>query len=57
MTVRRFLLLAILSGLLAAAAGRELTGRVVDANTGEPVARARLTVRFFQGGPEAPERK
>ena len=55
MTVRRFLLLAILSGLLAAAAGRELTGRVVDANTGEPVARARLTVRFFQGGPEAPE--
>ena len=55
MRVAGFLLLAILGSLPAVAAGRELTGRVVDANTGEPVARARVTVRFFQSGSEAPE--
>jgi hypothetical protein len=51
----RFLGLAMLAGWLAAAADRELTGRVVDANTGEPVARAHVTLRFFQGGQPAPE--
>ena len=45
------LLLAALAGsFLATAADRELSGRVVDANTGEPVSRAHLTVRFYQGG-------
>jgi hypothetical protein len=47
--------LAILASLLASAADRELTGRVVDANTGEPIARAHVTLRFFQGGQPAPE--
>jgi hypothetical protein len=38
--------------LLAAASDRELTGRVVDANTGEPIAHAHVTVRFFQAVPQ-----
>jgi len=41
--------------LLASAADRELTGRVVDANTSEPIARAHLTLRFFNAGQPAPE--
>lgn len=55
MTAGRFLLLAILAGSLAQAADRELSGRVVDANTGEPIARAHVTLRFYQGGQPAPE--
>ena len=45
----------LLAAFAAAAAERELTGRVVDANTGEPVARAHVTVRFLQVGQSAPE--
>ena len=51
----RFVLPAMLACLLASAADRELTGRVVDANTGEGVARAHLTIRFFAAGQPAPE--
>jgi hypothetical protein len=51
----RFALTVMLACLLASAADRELTGRVVDANTGEPVARAHLTIRFFTAGQPAPE--
>jgi hypothetical protein len=47
--MKRLLLATLLLAALAAAADRELTGRVVDANTGEPIARAHLTIRFFQG--------
>jgi hypothetical protein len=50
-----FLPLAILASLLASAADRELSGRVVDADTGEPIARAHVTLRFYQGGQPAPE--
>src|ERR1017187_1302404 len=50
------LALAVMRGCLFASAGRrELTGRVVDANTGEPVARAHLTLRSFSAGQPAPE--
>jgi len=51
----RALAFLLFGSLLAAAADRELTGRVVDANTGEPVVRAHITLRFFQGGNPAPE--
>ena len=43
----RLLLLLIAASLLATAADRELTGKVVDANTGEPVAHARVTLRVL----------
>jgi len=49
MTVRGFLLLAILCGALGAADSRELTGHVVDAQSGQPIARAHVKVQFFQG--------
>ena len=52
MTARGVFLLALAGGLLAAAADRELTGKVGDANTGEPIARARLTLHFYQAGPQ-----
>jgi hypothetical protein len=48
-------MLALGCGLLAPAAERELTGRVVDANTGEPIARAHITIHFVQGAQPAPE--
>jgi len=51
----RLALAVVLSCLIASAADRELTGRVVDANTGEPIARAHLTIRFFSAGQPAPE--
>jgi hypothetical protein len=51
----RLALAVVLGCLLASAADRELTGRVVDANTGEPIARAHLTLRFFNVGQPAPE--
>jgi hypothetical protein len=51
----RFVMVALIVGMLATAADRELTGSVVDANTGEPIAHAHLTVRFFQAGQPAPE--
>lgn len=51
----RALVFLLLGSFAAAAADRVLTGRVVDANTGEPIARARLTLRFYQGGQIAPE--
>jgi hypothetical protein len=51
----RFALAVALACLIASAADRELTGRVVDANTGEPIARAHLTIRFFAAGQPAPE--
>lgn len=50
-----FLLLAALAGALASAADRTLSGRVVDAATGEPIARAHITVRFYQAAQPAPE--
>lgn len=50
----RALVFLLLGSLLAAAADRALTGGVVDANTGEPIARAHLTLRFYQGGQPAP---
>jgi hypothetical protein len=52
MTARGLLLAAILCGALAAADSREVTGRVVDAQSGQPIARAHVTVNFFQGGPQ-----
>jgi len=55
MRALRFLALAMLAALPASAAGRELTGRVVDANTGEPIARVHMTLRFYQGSQLAPE--
>src|SRR5580693_6238454 len=55
MRTRALLLLAILAGWPAAAAERELAGRVVDANTGEPVGHAHVRVRFYQGGQPPPE--
>jgi hypothetical protein len=55
MKALRIVLPAMLGCLLASAADRELTGRVVDANTGEPIARAHLTIRFFAAGQPAPE--
>jgi hypothetical protein len=55
MRALRLLIAALCGGLLASAAGKELAGRVVDANTGEPVARAHVTIRFFQGNQPAPE--
>jgi hypothetical protein len=55
MTVRGFFLLAILSGSLAAADNPELTGRVVDAQSGEPIARAHVTVHFFQNAQQGME--
>ena len=51
----RIVLAVALGCLLASAAGRELTGRVVDANSGEPIARAHLTLRSFGAGQPAPE--
>jgi hypothetical protein len=45
---RGLLLLAIFSGILNAADTREIAGRVVDAQTGEPVAHARVTVQFYE---------
>jgi Carboxypeptidase regulatory-like domain len=55
MSMRRLLLLVALAGSLAIAADHELTGRVVDADTGEPIARAHVTVHFFQAGQPSPE--
>src|SRR5580700_4978353 len=55
MTVRAILLMATLGTALSVAADREITGRVVDANTGEPIAHAHLTMRLFQGNSQAPE--
>jgi hypothetical protein len=55
MKARGFLLLALLGALAASAADRELNGRLVDANTGEPVARAHVNVRFLQGAQPAAE--
>jgi 5-hydroxyisourate hydrolase-like protein (transthyretin family) len=55
MRALRFLALAVLAGWFASAADRQLTGRVVDANTGEPIARAHVTLRFFQGAQPAQE--
>jgi len=55
MKALRFLLPALFGCLFASAADRELTGSVVDANTGEPIARAHLTIRFIQAGQPAPE--
>jgi len=49
MTARGLFLLAILCGALGAADSRELTGRVVDAQSGQPITRARVMVQFFQG--------
>ncbi len=51
----RFVPIAMLGGMLAAAADRELTGSVVDANTGEPIQHAHVTLRFFQAGQPSPE--
>jgi hypothetical protein len=51
----RFLILAVLGICFAQAADRQLVGRVVDANTGEPIAHAHVTLRFYQGGQPAPE--
>jgi hypothetical protein len=48
MTMRGFFLLAIFCGRLTAADNPELNGRVVDAQTGQPIARAHLTVHLLQ---------
>jgi len=55
MRVLRFAIAAIAAAALVSAADRELTGRVVDANTGEPVAHAHLSIRFLQVGQFVPE--
>ncbi|MEI9976561.1 MAG: carboxypeptidase-like regulatory domain-containing protein [Ignavibacteriota bacterium] len=55
MIVVRLLLPALLGCLAASAADRELTGSVVDANTGQAIAHAHLTVRFLAAGQPAPE--
>lgn len=52
---RSLLVLTVAGASLISAADRELTGRVVDADTGQPVARAHVTLRFYQGGQPAPE--
>jgi len=54
MTVRTILLMT-LGAVLCVAADREVTGRVVDANTGEPIAHAHLTMRLYQAGSQATE--
>ena len=51
----RILLLAMFGSLLAAAADHELSGRVLDAGTGEPIARAHVTIHFFQNGQGTPQ--
>lgn len=55
MTLLRSLVVFFCGCVCASAAGSELNGRVVDANTGEPVARVHVTIRFFQGAQPAPE--
>src|SRR5580698_1943837 len=52
---RSLLVLTVAGAFPISAADRELTGRVVDADTGQPVARAHVTLRFYQGGQPAPE--
>jgi hypothetical protein len=47
MTARELFLLAISCGVLGAADSRELNGRVVDAQSGQPIARAHVMVQFF----------
>jgi 5-hydroxyisourate hydrolase-like protein (transthyretin family) len=49
MTPRGILLLAAFCGVLGAADSRDLTGRVVDAQTGQPIARAQVRLQIFQG--------
>jgi len=49
MTPRGLLLLAAFCCVLRAADSRDLTGRVVDAQTGQPIARAQVRVQIFQG--------
>jgi hypothetical protein len=51
----KLLLLAILTAVLATAADRELSGKVVDADTGQPIVHAHVTVRFFQAAQPSPE--
>jgi len=55
MKALRLALLAALGVGIAWAADKGLTGQVVDANTGEPIAHAHITLRFFQAGQPAPE--
>jgi hypothetical protein len=60
MTGRGLFLLAIFCGgmgcgSLGAADDRELTGRVVDAQSGAPIAHARVTVHVNQAAPQATE--
>ena len=50
-----FAIAALAAVSLLPAAERELTGRIVDANTGEPIARAHVLIRVLQIGPSAPE--
>ena len=49
MRALRFLALAMLAALPASATARELTGRVVDANTGEPIARVHVSATLLPG--------
>jgi hypothetical protein len=51
----KILLLAVFGSLLATAADHELSGRVLDAGTGEPIARAHVTLHFFQNAQATPQ--
>jgi len=55
MMTRVFLLPALLAGALAGADNPELGGRVIDAQSAEPIARAHVTVHFYQPGQQGSE--
>jgi Carboxypeptidase regulatory-like domain len=55
MRASRFLLMVIAGSSLVLAAGQDLAGRVVDANTREPISHARVAVRSFTGPSPPPE--